>query len=174
MTSPVRDRGRPATPRTRVRAPELVGRRWVGTGGADLSLAELRGRIVLLDFWTSCCVNCQHVLDELRELGPCTIVPRLDALPDLEALDPEALSIGWEVTLRAAVTREAIEDVFLFAQDEVRLTLTPLDGQAEGAGGESRQVSRAARRSARAGSTHRSMTSWGRAPMAREMPKMTV
>jgi two-component system, chemotaxis family, sensor kinase CheA len=29
------------------------------------------------------------------------------------------------------VTREAIEDVFLFAQDEVRLTLTPLDGQAE-------------------------------------------
>ncbi len=68
MTSPVRDHGRPATPRTRVRAPELVGRRWVGTGGADLSLAGLRGRIVLLDFWTSCCVNCQHVLDELREL----------------------------------------------------------------------------------------------------------
>ena len=118
--------------------------------------------------------NPLALLDDLRDLGPCTIVPRLDALPDLEALDPEALSIGWEVTLRAAVTREAIEDVFLFAQDEVRLTLTPLDGQAEGAGGESRQVSRAARRSARAGSTHRSMTSWGRAPMAREMPKMTV
>lgn len=72
MTSPVRDHGQSATStslkRTRVRAPELVGRRWVGTGGADLSLAELRGRIVLLDFWTSCCVNCQHVLDELREL----------------------------------------------------------------------------------------------------------
>jgi len=70
MTSPVRDHGQPATSlkRTRVRAPELVGRRWVGTGDADLSLADLRGRIVLLDFWTSCCVNCQHVLDELREL----------------------------------------------------------------------------------------------------------
>lgn len=52
----------------KVRAPELRGRRWLNTGGSDLSLAELRGKIVLLDFWTFCCVNCLHVLDELREL----------------------------------------------------------------------------------------------------------
>ncbi|MEJ5913293.1 thioredoxin-like domain-containing protein [Pseudokineococcus sp. 1T1Z-3] len=52
----------------RTRAPELVGRRWVGTDGAALRLADLRGRFVLLDFWTSCCVNCLHVLDELRPL----------------------------------------------------------------------------------------------------------
>jgi thiol-disulfide isomerase/thioredoxin len=51
-----------------VRAPELRGRRWLNTGGAELTLADLRGKIVLLDFWTSCCVNCLHVLDELREL----------------------------------------------------------------------------------------------------------
>ena len=50
----------------RVRPPELVGRRWLNTGGHDLSLSELRGRVVLLDFWTFCCVNCLHVLDELR------------------------------------------------------------------------------------------------------------
>ncbi|MEJ5944096.1 thioredoxin-like domain-containing protein [Pseudokineococcus basanitobsidens] len=54
------------TPRTR--APELVGRRWVGTDGRVLRLADLRGRFVLLDFWTSCCVNCLHVLSELRDL----------------------------------------------------------------------------------------------------------
>ena len=54
--------------RSRVRAPELVGRRWLNTGGQPLSLAALRGKIVLLDFWTFCCVNCLHVLDELREL----------------------------------------------------------------------------------------------------------
>jgi thiol-disulfide isomerase/thioredoxin len=52
----------------RVRAPELRGRRWLNTGGVELSLADLRGKIVLLDFWTFCCVNCLHVLDELREL----------------------------------------------------------------------------------------------------------
>jgi thiol-disulfide isomerase/thioredoxin len=52
----------------RVRAPELAGRGWLGTGGRPLSLAGLRGRIVLLDFWTFCCVNCLHVLDELEPL----------------------------------------------------------------------------------------------------------
>ncbi|GAA1876603.1 NHL domain-containing thioredoxin family protein [Lapillicoccus jejuensis] len=52
--------------RARVRAPELVGRRWLNTGGRDLSLADLRGRVVVLDFWTFCCVNCLHVFDELR------------------------------------------------------------------------------------------------------------
>ena len=38
------------------------------TGGRVLTLADLRGRIVVLDFWTFCCVNCLHVLDELRPL----------------------------------------------------------------------------------------------------------
>jgi len=52
----------------RVRAPELRGRGWLNTGGAPLTLADLRGKIVLLDFWTFCCVNCLHVLDELRPL----------------------------------------------------------------------------------------------------------
>lgn len=51
----------------RVRAPELVGRGWLNTDG-PLTLADLRGRFVLLDFWTFCCVNCLHVLDELREV----------------------------------------------------------------------------------------------------------
>ncbi|WP_369357556.1 NHL domain-containing thioredoxin family protein [Streptomyces sp. cg2] len=55
--------------RARVRAPELIGKGgWLNTGGNDLTLPDLRGRIVILDFWTFCCVNCLHVLDELREL----------------------------------------------------------------------------------------------------------
>ncbi|MGW7546955.1 NHL domain-containing thioredoxin family protein [Streptomyces sp. NPDC054770] len=55
--------------RVRVRAPELIGKGgWINTGDKQLSLAELRGRIVIVDFWTFCCVNCLHVLDELREL----------------------------------------------------------------------------------------------------------
>lgn len=54
--------------RARVRAPELVGRGWLNTGGKPITLADLRGRITLLDFWTFCCINCLHVLDELRPL----------------------------------------------------------------------------------------------------------
>ncbi|SER34231.1 NHL domain-containing thioredoxin family protein [Lentzea albida] len=54
--------------RARVRAPELVGRGWLNTGGEQIKLTDLRGKIVLLDFWTFCCINCLHVLDELRPL----------------------------------------------------------------------------------------------------------
>lgn len=52
-----------------MRAPELVGKGgWLNTGGRPYTLADLRGRVVVLDFWTFCCINCLHVLDELRGL----------------------------------------------------------------------------------------------------------
>ena len=51
----------------RVPAPSLEGGEWVNTQG-PLSLADLRGRFVLLDFWTYCCINCMHVLPELKKL----------------------------------------------------------------------------------------------------------
>ncbi|MER7517073.1 NHL domain-containing thioredoxin family protein [Streptomyces sp. NPDC126499] len=55
--------------RARVRAPELIGKGgWLNTGGKELTLADLRGKCVVVDFWTFCCINCLHVLDELREL----------------------------------------------------------------------------------------------------------
>ncbi|WP_405796365.1 NHL domain-containing thioredoxin family protein [Streptomyces longwoodensis] len=60
---------RRAPRRVRVRAPELVGKGgWLNTGGRPYTLADLRGRVVVLDFWTFCCINCLHVLDELRGL----------------------------------------------------------------------------------------------------------
>lgn len=81
--------------RARVRAPRFEGRRWLGTD-RDLTLADLRGKVVLLDFWTSCCVNCLHVLDELRPLAaefPDTLVvvgvhsPKFDHEAEPAALD---------------------------------------------------------------------------------------
>lgn len=67
MTTP-----RPVTTprrRGRVRAPELHGAGgWVGAA-PDLTLRSLRGRLVLLDFTTPGCVNCVHVLEELRPLA---------------------------------------------------------------------------------------------------------
>lgn len=33
-----------------------------------LSLAELRGKVVLLDFWTYGCVNCIHIIPDLKRL----------------------------------------------------------------------------------------------------------
>src|SRR5262245_20371789 len=45
-----------------VNAPDFPsGLEWLNTDGA-LSLRELRGKIVLVDFWTYCCVNCMHII----------------------------------------------------------------------------------------------------------------
>ncbi len=39
---------------------------WINSG--PISLAELRGKIVLLDFWTYCCINCHHIIPVLAKL----------------------------------------------------------------------------------------------------------
>jgi thiol-disulfide isomerase/thioredoxin len=33
-----------------------------------LKKADLKGKFVLLDFWTYCCINCMHILPELKKL----------------------------------------------------------------------------------------------------------
>ena len=40
---------------------------WINTA-RPLKLRELRGKFVLLDFWTYCCINCMHILPELKKL----------------------------------------------------------------------------------------------------------
>lgn len=85
----------------RVRASELVGRGWLNTGDRDLSLADLRGRVVVLDFWTFCCVNCLHVLDELRELEEA----RRDDLVIIGVHSPKFEHEADPVALAAAVER---------------------------------------------------------------------
>ena len=53
------------------RAPELVGvDPWLNTpDGEPLRLAALRHRVILLEFWTFACVNCQHTLQFLRRMN---------------------------------------------------------------------------------------------------------
>lgn len=40
---------------------------WLNTD-RRYTLRELRGRFVLLDFWTYCCINCMHVISDLKML----------------------------------------------------------------------------------------------------------
>jgi thiol-disulfide isomerase/thioredoxin len=40
---------------------------WLNTSG-PLRMSDLRGKFVLFDFWTYCCINCMHVLPELKKL----------------------------------------------------------------------------------------------------------
>lgn len=52
----------------RIHAPDLTGARdWFNVPG-PLSMRALRGKVVLLDFWTYGCINCMHILPDLRRL----------------------------------------------------------------------------------------------------------
>ncbi|WP_337177144.1 thioredoxin-like domain-containing protein [Paludisphaera sp.] len=39
---------------------------WINSG--PITLESLRGKVVLLDFWTYCCINCHHILPDLAKL----------------------------------------------------------------------------------------------------------
>jgi DNA-binding beta-propeller fold protein YncE len=52
----------------KVNAPDFPeGIEWLNTD-RPLSLRELRGKVVLLDFWTYCCINCMHIIPDLKKL----------------------------------------------------------------------------------------------------------
>jgi thiol-disulfide isomerase/thioredoxin len=60
------DRGNPFARRVPVRDfPKDM--EWLNTSG-PLRMSDLRGKFVLFDFWTYCCINCMHVLPELKKL----------------------------------------------------------------------------------------------------------
>lgn len=70
------------------------GTDWINTAG-PIRGEDLKGKVVLLDFWTFCCINCHHVLpdlafleekykDELVVIGVHT--PKFDAEKDSDNL----------------------------------------------------------------------------------------
>ena len=92
-------------------APELANETWLNVN-APLRLADLRGKVVLLEMWTFGCINCQHVIPSLKDWharykdqGLVIIgnhFPEFDYEGDLE-------------NLKAAVARNGIE--YAVAQD---------------------------------------------------------
>ena len=92
-----------------MRAPEFQGRGWLNTGGRAIHLAELRGKVVLLDFWTFCCINCLHVLDELRPLEE----KYADVLVTVGVHSPKFAHEADPAALAAAVERYAVHHAVL-------------------------------------------------------------
>ena len=71
--------------------------------------------------------NPLDLLEDLCKLGPCFVVPITDGVPFLDEMEPEDCYLKWDVKLHAACNKDAIDDVFMFVQDEMKLTLAPLD-----------------------------------------------
>ncbi|MCA6111648.1 chemotaxis protein CheA [Bradyrhizobium cenepequi] len=71
--------------------------------------------------------NPIDLLDDLCKLGPCFVVPLTDGVPLLDELEPEDCYLKWDVTLHGACDKAAIDDVFMFVQDEMKLTLAQVE-----------------------------------------------
>jgi thiol-disulfide isomerase/thioredoxin len=104
-------------------APELENEVWLNVD-APLRLADLRGRVVLLDMWTFGCVNCQHVIPSLREwhyqYGPQGLVVIGNHYPEFEF----ERDLG---NLEEALVR--LDVPYAVAQDNDRVTWAAYDNR---------------------------------------------
>jgi len=77
--------------------------------------------------------NPLDLLDDLRDLGSCFVTALTDAVPLLDDLEPESCFLSWDVTLYSECDEAAIDGVFMFVRDEMKLVLEPIlaSGDAE-------------------------------------------
>ncbi|MBW7921230.1 MAG: chemotaxis protein CheA [Rubellimicrobium sp.] len=73
--------------------------------------------------------NPLALLKELRALGDARVRADIAMIPPLEALDPLALHLAWEVDLTTTAPRAAVDDVFIFVMDTMELHVEPLPEQ---------------------------------------------
>ncbi len=71
------------------------------------------------------------LLQELRDLGPCTIVAHPDKIPRLSEMNPESCYTYWDIVLTTDRGINAIRDVFIFVEDESLLKIDVIDEGAE-------------------------------------------
>uniref|UniRef100_A0A0D9Z6B4 Thioredoxin domain-containing protein n=1 Tax=Oryza glumipatula TaxID=40148 RepID=A0A0D9Z6B4_9ORYZ len=92
-----------------------------------LVMKDLKGRVVLLDFWTYCCINCMHVLPDLEFIEkkykdkPFTVVgvhsAKFDNEKDLEAIR--------NAVLRYNITHPVVNDGDMYLWRELGVNSWP-------------------------------------------------
>jgi len=74
--------------------------------------------------------NPLNLLRELRELGPLRVQVDIAGIPPLREMDPERCYAGWDMLLKTAAGREAIQDIFIFVEDDCELKIEAAAGNA--------------------------------------------
>ena len=72
------------------------------------------------------------LLRDLRSLGACEVLTHLQAVPSLQELEVERCYLSWEIRLTTDRGLDAIKDVFIFVEDESKLSITALAALAVG------------------------------------------
>ncbi|KAL1545981.1 Protein SUPPRESSOR OF QUENCHING 1, chloroplastic [Salvia divinorum] len=99
---------------------------WLNTTPLQLQ-RDLRGKVVILDFWTYCCINCMHVLPDLEFLerkykdAPFAVVgvhsAKFDNEKDLEAIR--------NAVLRYGITHPVVNDGDMYLWRELGINSWP-------------------------------------------------
>ena len=66
------------------------------------------------------------LLDELKEMGKCSIKIDTVRIPDLGELDPEGCYLSWDITLETENSYSDVEGVFIFVEGDSNITITEL------------------------------------------------
>ncbi|HXN49506.1 MAG TPA: chemotaxis protein CheA [Bryobacteraceae bacterium] len=67
--------------------------------------------------------NPAWLLDELRALGSATVTGHAEAIPSLDAIQPDRCYLWWEIALATSAGLDAIRDVFIFVEDGSRIEI---------------------------------------------------
>jgi two-component system chemotaxis sensor kinase CheA len=70
--------------------------------------------------------NPLFLFDELKTLGDCKITAIDEAVPSIFKMDAQACYFSWEAILKTELPKSTIEEVFIFALDEMELLIEPL------------------------------------------------
>ncbi|MBF0155063.1 MAG: chemotaxis protein CheA [Magnetococcales bacterium] len=82
------------------------------------------------------------LLDEIHHLGEARVVTFTETLPGIEVIDPEKCYTSWEVFLTTDQGENAIQDIFIFVDDQCELNIRMLDRSEEEASAEDVPVER--------------------------------
>ena len=67
------------------------------------------------------------LIKELTELGTSTVVPFYESLPPLSEIDPEKCYFSWDVILTTEKSENDIQDVFIFLDNDSKVTCEKID-----------------------------------------------
>lgn len=68
-----------------------------------------------------------RILRELQELGEARITTNTEALPELDKLNPENCYLSWNIELLGDISRDLINDVFLWVEDDCKLKVEAIN-----------------------------------------------
>ncbi len=81
-----------------------------------------------------CGSNPIGLINELRGLGTCLVTAHFDQVPPLDTLVSEHCYLYWDIILTTSRGEEAIKDVFIFVEDDCRITIELIDDRKESEG----------------------------------------